>query len=136
MNLPIVASIVAAAMVCPALANDPSMASSTGTTTTKSAANRTTTTTTVTANTGRRVWVKKRTIHLKQKMTDDSKAQRTADNIDLMLGNFPGPRSPAYTRQHMLDRFEFLALKNEAKGLTQKEYSEMQWLRHQLLSGH
>ena len=58
-----------------------------------------------------------------------TKAQRTADNIDLMLGNFPGPDRPI-RRQHMLDRFEFLALKKEAKGLTQKEYSEMQWLRH------
>jgi uncharacterized protein YnzC (UPF0291/DUF896 family) len=36
----------------------------------------------------------------------------------------------------MLDRFEFLALKKEAKGLTQKEYAEMQMLRQQLLSGH
>jgi hypothetical protein len=136
MNLPTVASIVAAAIVCPALANDPSMASSTATTATTSAPSRTTTTTTVTANTGRRVWVKKRVIHLKQKMHDDDKAQRTADNIDLMLGNFPGARSPTYTRQHKLDRFEFLALKKEAKGLTQKEYAEMQWLRQQLLSGH
>ena len=135
MNFPTAASIVAAAIVCPALANDPSMASSTNTTT-KSAPSRTTTTMTVTANTGRRVWVKKRIVHLKQKMTDDNKAQRTADNIDLMLGNFPGPRSPTYTRQHMLDRFEFLALKKEAKGLTQKEYVEMQWLRQKLLSGH
>src|ERR1700720_2989977 len=120
MNLPTVASIVAIAMVCPALANDPSMASSTGTTTTNSAPNRTTTTTTVTANPGRRVWVRKRVIHLKQKMHDDDKAQRTADKLDFMLGNFP-TRSTTYTRQHMLDRFEFLALKKEAKGLTQKE---------------
>jgi uncharacterized protein (DUF305 family) len=136
MNPQTIASIVAAAIVCPALANDPSMASSTGTTTTNSAPNATTTTTTVTASTGRRVWVKKRVVHLKQKMKDDAKAQRTADNIDMMLGHFPGSRSPAYTRQHMLDRFEFLALKKEAKGLTQKEYAEMQWLRQQLLSGH
>jgi hypothetical protein len=135
MNPPTVASIVAAAIVCPALANDPSMASSTATTTTQSAPSSSTTRTTVTANTGRRVWVKKRVIHLKQKMHDDDKAQRAADKIDIMLGNFP-TRSPIYTRQHMLDRFEFLALKREAKGLTQKEYSEMQWLRQQLLSGH
>jgi hypothetical protein len=136
MTPPAIASIVAVAIVCPALANDPSMASSTGTTATNSAPNRTTTTTTVTANRSRKVWVKKRVIHLKQKMKDDDKAQRTADNLDLMLGNFPGSRSAAYRRQHMLDRFEFLALKKEAKGLTQKEYAEMQWLRQQLLSGH
>jgi uncharacterized protein (DUF924 family) len=135
MNPPTVASIVAAVIVCPALANDPSMASGTATTTSNSAPNRTTTTTTVTANPSRKVWVRKRVIHLKQKMHDDDKAQRAADKIDIMLGNFP-TRSPIYTRQHILDRFEFLALKKEAKGLTQKEYSEMQWLRQQLLSGH
>jgi hypothetical protein len=130
-----VASIVALAMACPALANDPSMASSSATTTKKSASNTAITTTTVPANPGRRVWVRKRIIHLKQKMKDDDKAQRTADKMDLMLGNFP-TRSRTYTRQHMLDRFEFLALKREAKGLSQKEYAEMQMLRQQLLSGH
>ena len=70
---PTVASIMAAVIVCPALANDPSMASGTATTTTNSAPNRTTTTTTVTANPGRRVWVRKRTIHLKQEMKDDER---------------------------------------------------------------
>jgi hypothetical protein len=135
MNPPTVASIMAAVIVGPALANDPSMASGTATTTTNSAPNRTTTTTTVTANPGRRVWVRKRTIHLKQKMKDDDKAQRTADKLDIMLGNFP-TRSATYKRQHMLDRFEFLALKKEAKGLTPKEYAEMQSLRQQLLYGN
>jgi hypothetical protein len=130
---PTVASIVAMAIVCPALANDPSTAS--GTSTSNSAPNRTATTTTVTANPGRRVWVKKRVIYLKQKMKDDNKAQRTADGIDIMLGNFPS-RSATYKRQHMLDRFEFLALKKEAKGLTPKEYAEMQSLRQQLLYGN
>jgi hypothetical protein len=135
MNPPTVASIMAAVIVCPALANDPSMASGTATTTTNSAPNRTTTTTMVTANPGRRVWVRKRTIHLKQKMKDDDKAQRTADKLDIMLGNFP-TRPATYKRQHMLDRFEFLALKKEAKGLTPKEYAEMQSLRQQLLYGN
>ena len=134
MNPPVVTSILAIAIMCPALANDPSMASGTATTT-NSVPNRTTTTTTVTANPGRRVWVRKRTIHLKQKMKDDDKAQRTADKLDIMLGNFP-TRSATYTRQHMLNRFEFLALKKEAKGLTPKEYAEMQSLRQQLLYGH
>jgi hypothetical protein len=83
-----VASIAALAIACPALANDPSMASSSATTT-KSASNTAITTTTVPANRGRRVWVKKRIIHLKQKMKDDDKAQSTADKMDLMLGNFP-----------------------------------------------
>lgn len=129
-----VASIVMAALVCTALANDPSMASSTGTTATSSAPGRTTTTT-VTTNPGRRVWVKKRAIHLKQKMKDDDKAQRTADKLDIMLGNFPS-RPATYKRQHMLDRFEFLALKKELKGLTPKEYAEMQSLRQQLLYGN
>jgi hypothetical protein len=128
-----VASIVAIAIVCPALANDPSMASGAAPTTTNSAPNRTTTT--VTANRSRQVWVKKRAIHLKQKMKDDDKAQRTADKLDIMLGNFP-TRSPIYKRQHMLDRFEFLALKKELKGLTPKEYAEMQSLRQQLLYGN
>ena len=132
---PTVASIVAIAIVCPALANDPSMTSGTGTNTTNVAPNRTTTTATVTTNTGRRVWVKKRAIHLKQKMKDDDKAQRTADKLDIMLGNFP-TRSAIYKRQHMLDRFEFLALKKELKGLTPKEYAEMQSLRQQLLYGN
>jgi len=127
-----VASIVAIAIVCPAFANDPSMASGTATTTTNSAPNRTTTTTTVTGNRSRHVWVRKRIIHLKQKMKDDDKAQRTADKLDIMLGNFP-TRPATYKRQHMLDRFEFLALKKEAKGLTPKEDAEMQWLRQQLL---
>ena len=135
MNPPTVASIVLAAIVCPALANDPSMASGTAPTTTNSAPNRTTTTTTVTANRSRHVWVKKRAIHLKQKMKDDDKAQRTADKLDIMLGNFPS-RSATYKRQHMLDRFEFLALKKELKGLTPKEYAEMQSLRQQLLYGN
>ena len=134
MNPPTVASIVMLAIVCPAFANDPSMASSTATTTTNSAPSRTTTTT-VTTNTGRRVWVKKRAIHLKQKIKDDDKAQRTADKLDIMLGNFPS-RSATYKRQHMLDRFEFLALKKELKGLTPKEYAEMQSLRQQLLYGN
>jgi hypothetical protein len=129
-----VASIVAMGLVCPALANDPSMASGTAPTTTNSVPNRTTTTT-VTTNTGRRVWVKKRAIHLKQKMKDDDKAQRTADKLDIMLGNFPS-RSAIYKRQHMLDRFEFLALKKELKGLTPKEYAEMQSLRQQFLYGN
>jgi hypothetical protein len=135
MNPPTIASIVVVAIVCPALANDPSMASGTAPTTTNSAPNRTTTTTTVTANRSRQVWVKKRVIYLKQKMKDDNKAQRTADGIDIMLGNFPS-RSATYKRQHMLDRFEFLALKKEAKGLTPKEYAEMQSLRQQLLYGN
>ena len=130
-----VASIVAIAIVCPAFANDPSMASGTATTTTNSAPNRTTTATTVTADPGRRVWVRKRTIHLKQKMKDDDKAQRTADKLDIMLGNVPS-RPATYKRQHMLDRFEFLALKKEAKGLTSKEYAEMQSLRQRLLYGN
>ena len=135
MTPPTIASIVAIAIVCPALANDPSMTSGTGTTTTNVAPNRTTTTATVTTNHGRRVWVKKRAIHLKQKMKDDDKAQRTADKLDVMLGNFP-TRSVTYKRQHMLDRFEFLALKKELKGLTPKEYAEMQSLRQQLLYGN
>lgn len=134
MTPPTVASIVMAAIVCPALANDPSMASSTAPTTPNIAPSRTTTTT-VRTNTGRRVWVRKRVIHLKQKMKDDDKAQRTADKLDIMLGNFP-TRPAAYKRQHMLDRFEFLALKKEAKGLTPKEYGEMQSLRQQLLYGN
>ena len=134
MTPPIVASIVVAVTLCPALANDPSMPSNTNTATTNSAPGRTTTTT-VTVNKGRQVWVRKRVVHLKQKMKDDDKAQRTADKLDIMLGNFP-TQSAAYNRQHMLDRFEFLALKREAKGLTQKEYAEMQLLRQQLLSGH
>jgi hypothetical protein len=135
MTPPTLASIMAAVIVCPALANDPSMASGTATTTTNSAPNRTTTTTTVTANPGRKVWVRKRIIHLKQKMKDDDKAQRTADKLDIMLGNFP-TRPATYKRQHMLDRFEFLAIKKEAKGLTPKEYAEMQSLRQQLLYGN
>ena len=135
MTPPTVASIVALAFACPALANDPSMASGTGTTTTNTAPSRTTTTTTVTAKTGRRVWVRKRAIYLKQKIKDDDKAQRTADRLDLMLGNSPS-RPATYKRQHMLDRFEFLALKQELKGLTPKEYAEMQSLRHQLLYGN
>jgi hypothetical protein len=68
-------------------------------------------------------------------MKDDDKAQRTADNLDIMLGNFPS-RSVTYKRQHRLNRFEFLALKKEAKGLTPKEHAEMQWLRQQLLYGN
>ncbi len=128
-----VASIVAIAIVCPALANDPSMASGAAPTTTNSAPNRSTTT--VTTNRSRQVWVKKRAIHLKQKMKDDDKAQRTADKLDIMLGNFPS-RPATYKRQHMLDRFEFLALKKELKGLTPKEYAEMQSLRQQLLYGN
>jgi len=135
MTLPAVASILAIAIVCPAFANDPSMASGTATTTTNTAPNRTTTTTTVTANRSRHVWVRKRVIHLKQKMKDDDKAQRTADKLDIMLGNVPS-RPATYRRQHMLDRFEFLALKKEAKGLTSKEYAEMQSLRQQLLYGN
>jgi hypothetical protein len=135
MTPPAVASILAIAIVCPAFANDPSMASGTATTTTNTAPNRTTTTTTVTANRSRHVWVRKRVIHLKQKMKDDEKAQRTADKLDIMLGNVPS-RPATYKRQHMLDRFEFLALKKEAKGLTSKEYAEMQSLRQQLLYGN
>ena len=129
-----VASIVAIAIVCPAFANDPSMASSTANATTNSAPSRSTTTT-VTTKTGRQVFVRKRIIHLKQKMKDDDKAQRTADKLDIMLGNFP-TRPATYKRQHMLDRFEFLALKKEAKGLTPKEDAEIQWLRQQLLYGN
>ena len=135
MTPPVIASIVAIATVCPAFANDPSMPSGTSTSTTNAAPNRTTNTTTVTTSPGRRVWVKKRAIHLKQKMKDDDKAQRTADKLDVMLGNFPS-RSATYTRQHMLDRFEFLALKKELKGLTPKEYAEMQSLRQRLLYGN
>ena len=97
---------MAAVIVCPALANDPSMASGTATTTTNSAPNRTTTTTTVTANPGRRVWVRKRTIHLKQKMKDDDKAQRTADKLDIMkkavTPNVPCPDAVNFSENFVL----------------------------------
>jgi hypothetical protein len=105
----------------PALANDPSMQSSSSTTTTTS-----------TGTTGRQHWVKQRMHHLKSQMAEDEKAQKTADKMDYFIGKYP-ERSATYTRQRMISRFEYLALKSERRGLTANEAYEMRMLQASLM---
>ncbi|MEP6604196.1 MAG: hypothetical protein ABJB69_09635 [Spartobacteria bacterium] len=82
----------------------------------------------------RQQWSKKRMRHLREKMAEGERAQKTADRMDLVTGgNYP-QRTAAYTRQRMINRFEWLALKRERKGLTANEMAEMQLLQRTLLS--
>jgi hypothetical protein len=84
------------------------------------------------AMTPRRQWIRKRLRHLKNKRGEEERMQRGLDGVDLSQGHYPG-RSSAYTRQRMIDRYEFLALKAERGRATPSEMAEMKLLQNTLL---
>jgi hypothetical protein len=83
--------------------------------------------------TPRRQWIRKRLRHLKNKRGEEERMQRGLDGVDLSQGHYPG-RSSAYTRQRMIDRYEFLALKAERGRATASDLAEMKLLQNTLLS--
>ena len=119
-------SILAAMLVQPVLANDPTMSNTAPSNASSSA------TGPRTMSPSREKYTRKRVIVLKQQMHDYGKAQKVADKLDLMLGRFP-TRSPEAERRYMINRFEYLALKAERGRATRADLAEMQQLQHTLL---
>ena len=107
----------------PAFANDPSMPSG-GTSGSQ-------------MNPGRDHYTRKRIKELKTQMTDYKKAQRAADTLGYATGEWVPQmhRNPAAYRQHLINRYEFLALKAERGKATSKDIAEMRALHNHLL-GH
>ena len=88
-----------------------------------------TTTTTVTSGGGgqrtpREKWVRHRMGDLKETNSEYKKSQNIANLGDLALGTNTYQSSAAY-RQHLVNRFEFLALKREKGRATQGDVAEM-----------
>lgn len=84
---------------------------------------------------GRERATRKRIIVLKEQMREYRKAQRVADVMDAMQGHllYPSEPSPEAQRRHMINRFEYLALKAERGHATTAEVTEMRRLQHTLL---
>ena len=86
-------------------------------------------------NSGRDRWTRRRIKHLRQQNDDYRKAQRTADTLGYATGEYVPQmhRNTAAQRQHMINRYEFLALKAERGKATQKDVAELRALQHYLL---
>lgn len=86
---------------------------------------------------GRQKWTKRRMKHLKQQMSDYNKARQTADTLGYATGEYVPQlhRNPAEVRRHMINRYEFLALKAERGKASANDIAEMRALQAALL-GH
>jgi hypothetical protein len=84
---------------------------------------------------GRQRWTKRRMKHLRQQMTDYKKAQQTADALGYATGEYVPQlhRNPAEVRRHMINRYEFLALKAERGKASANDVAEMRALQSALL---
>lgn len=84
---------------------------------------------------GRQRWTKRRMKHLRQQMTDYKKAQQTADALGYATGEYVPQlhRNPAEVRRHMINRYEFLALKAERGKASANDIAEMRALQAALL---
>jgi hypothetical protein len=127
-------SVLAALLAHPGLACGPSGSAMTQPT------NNSTSSSTVTnqrkLTPGRERASRKRIRVVKQQLREYQKAQNTADIMDLMQGNpFPAEPSREAQRRHLINKFEYLALKAELGHATTAEVMEMRRLQHTLL-GH
>jgi hypothetical protein len=86
---------------------------------------------------GRDQWTRRRIKHLRRQMDDYKKAQRASDNLGYATGEYVPQihRNPAEYRQHLINRYEFLALKAERGKATSNDIAEMHAIKHRLL-GH
>lgn len=84
---------------------------------------------------GRDHYTRKRIKELKQQMTDYKHAQRTADTLGYATGEYVPQmhHNAAAYRQHLINRYEFLALKAERGKATAKDVAEMHALQNALL---
>lgn len=91
-------------------------------------------TVTKTVSPSRKQYTRKRILVLKQQTAEYKRAQRTADKLDFMLGQYSNP-SQDLQRRYLINRFELLALKAELGRATRDELNELRQLQHKLL-GH
>lgn len=85
---------------------------------------------------GRQQWTKKRIKHLKQQMSDHKKARQWSDNLGYATGEYVPQlhRNAAEQRKHLINLYEFLALKAERGKATAKDIAQMRALQQYLLS--
>jgi len=123
-------SILAAVLVYPSLANEPS-ASNTAPSNNSSSGS--TVTVTRTVSPGRERYTRRRIIELRQQIREHQKAQSVADKMDILLGHYPTSPSREAERHYLTNRFELLALKAERGRATRADIAELQQLQHILL---
>jgi hypothetical protein len=125
-------SVSVIAMLMPhGLANEPPPSN---TAPRSSSSSGTSVTVTKTVSPSRKQYTRKRILVLKQQTAEYKRAQRTADKLDFMLGQYSNP-SQDLQRRYLINRFELLALKAELGRATRDELNELRQLQHKLL-GH
>lgn len=85
-----------------------------------------------TVSPSRKQYTRKRILVLKQQTAEYKRAQRTADKLDIMLGQYSNP-SQELERRYLINRFELLALKAELGRATRDELKELRQLQYKLL---
>ena len=101
------------------LANEPSSGSNSTAQQPRTPATQTTTTSTQSVNqVKRQKWVVKRMRYLERHHAIDT----------VVLSGSPKSASDEFKRQYMMNRFEYLALKSQRSGLSQREYAEFRLL--------
>jgi hypothetical protein len=122
-------SMLAAMLVHPSVANEPTASNTTAPNKVRSG---TTVTVTRTMTPARRRYVRKRIVVLKEQVREYEKAQNVADTMDFMSGRFTSPSREAQQR-YLKNRFEYLALKAELGKATPADLNELRRLQHTLL---
>ena len=101
------------------LANEPSSSSNSTAQQPRTPATQTTTTSTQSVNQAKRQkWVVKRMRYLERHHAIDT----------IVLHGSPNSASAEFKHQYMINRFEYLALKSQRSGLSQREYAEFRLL--------
>ena len=90
------------------------------------------------SNPGRKRWVRHRTRQLDQQMHDYREARKWSDGLGYATGEFVPQmhRNQAEERRYMINRYEYLALKQERGKASAQDKAEMRALQRTLLPSH